>query len=109
MLYSVNAFLKSRSKEFGILTIQGIAPGQLRKLITAETSSSACFRSLQASSAVLFCKTFFTIGAYILEMDALPLYLPWKAMALTSACFLALFILLSQFTVLFIKSKPLSS
>ncbi|WP_346769490.1 FtsX-like permease family protein, partial [Bacillus sp. (in: firmicutes)] len=36
VLYSVNAFLKSRNKEFGILLMQGITPGQLRKLITAE-------------------------------------------------------------------------
>lgn len=106
VLYSVNAFLKSRSKEFGILTIQGIAPGQLRKLITAENIIIGVLSIVTGIiGGLVFAKTFFTIGAYILEMDALPLYLPWKAMALTSACFLALFILLSQFTVLFIKSK----
>lgn len=106
VLYSVNAFLKSRCKEFGILTIQGIAPGQLRKLITAENIIIGVLSIVTGIiGGLVFAKTFFTIGAYILEMDALPLYLPWKAMALTSACFLALFILLSQFTVLFIKSK----
>ncbi len=36
VLYSVNAFLKSRNKEFGILLMQGITPVRLRKLITAE-------------------------------------------------------------------------
>lgn len=88
----------------------GIAPGQLRKLITAENIIIGVLSIVTGIiGGLVFAKTFFTIGAYILEMDALPLYLPWKAMALTSACFLALFILLSQFTVLFIKSKPLSS
>jgi ABC-type antimicrobial peptide transport system permease subunit len=59
VLYSVNAFLKSRSREFGILTIQGIAPGQLRKLITAENIIIGVSRSLQGSSAVWFCKNIF--------------------------------------------------
>ncbi|MEC1563324.1 ABC transporter permease [Bacillus haynesii] len=109
VLYSVNAFLKSRSKEFGILTIQGIAPVQLRKLITAENIIIGVLSIVTGIiGGLVFAKTFFTIGAYILEMDALPLYLPWKALALTSACFLALFILLSQFTVLFIKSKTVT-
>ncbi|BCE04541.1 FtsX-like permease family protein [Bacillus paralicheniformis] len=109
VLYSVNAFLKSRSREFGILTIQGIAPGQLRKLITAENIIIGVLSIVTGIiGGLVFAKTFFTIGAYILEMDALPLYLPWKALALTAACFLMLFILLSQFTVLFIKSKTVT-
>ena len=106
VLYSVNAFLQSRSKEFGILTIQGIAPGQLRRLITAENIIIGLLSIVTGIiGGLIFAKTFFTVGAYILEMDALPLYLPWKALALTAACFFVLFILLSQFTVLFIKSK----
>jgi putative ABC transport system permease protein len=109
VLYSVNAFLKSRSREFGILTIQGIAPGQLRKLITAENIIIGVLSIVTGIiGGLVFAKTFFTVGAYILEMDALPLYMPWKALALTAACFLTLFILLSQFTVLFIKSKTVT-
>lgn len=106
VLYSVNAFLKSRNKEFGILTIQGISPGQLRKLITAENIIIGVLSIVSGIiGGLIFAKAIFTAGAYILEMDALPLYLPWKALALTVACFLLLFILLSQFTIFFIKSK----
>lgn len=101
VLYSVNAFLKSRNKEFGILLMQGITPGQLRKLITAENMIIGVM-SIAAGiiGGFIFSKTFFTVGAYILEMDALPLYMPWKALGITAGGFLLLFFLLSQFTIL---------
>lgn len=71
VLYSVNAFLKSRNKEFGILLMQGITPGRLRKLITAENMIIGVM-SIAAGiiGGFIFSKTFFTVGAYILEMDA---------------------------------------
>ncbi|BEV39539.1 ABC transporter permease YxdM [Bacillus stercoris] len=106
VLYSVNAFLKSRNKEFGILLMQGITPVQLRKLITAENMIIGVM-SIAAGiiGGFIFSKTFFTVGAYILEMDALPLYMPWKALGITAGGFLLLFFLLSQFTILFVRSN----
>lgn len=106
VLYSVNAFLKSRNKEFGILLMQGITPGQLRKLITAENMIIGVM-SIAAGiiGGFIFSKTFFTVGAYILEMDALPLYMPWKALGITVCGFLLLFFFLSQFTILFVRSN----
>ncbi|ARV45958.1 peptide ABC transporter permease [Bacillus subtilis] len=106
VLYSVNAFLKSRNKEFGILLIQGITPAQLRVLVTAENMMIGAFSIVAGIiGGLIFSKTFFTIGAYILEMDALPLYMPWKALGITICGFMLLFFLLSQFTLFFIKSK----
>ncbi|KXZ23281.1 peptide ABC transporter permease [Bacillus nakamurai] len=108
VLYSVNAFLKSRNKEFGILLMQGITPGQLRALITAENMIIGVM-SIAAGiiGGFIFSKTFFTVGAYILEMKALPLYMPWKALGITGGGFLLLFFLLSQFTIFFIRSNTI--
>ncbi len=106
VLYSVNAFLKTRKKEFGILAIQGISPFQLRWLITIENMIIG-FLSITAGiiGGFIFSKAFFTAGAYILEMGSLPLYLPWKALGLTFASFLILFFILSQVTIFFINSE----
>lgn len=108
VLYSINAFLKSRNKEFGILLIQGITPGQLRVLVTAENMIIGALSVIAGIiGGLIFSKTFFTIGAYILEMKALPLYMPWKALGITVGGFLFLFFLLSQFTIFFIRSKTI--
>ena len=124
VLYSVNAFLKSRNKEFcqskrlprqiqrqsihlqnvgagrkdGFCKDQpaddawnnrkySISPGQLRKLITAENIIIGVLSIVSGIiGGLIFSKTTFTARAPILEMGALPLYLPWEGLALTVAC-----------------------
>ncbi len=46
----------------------------------------------------------FSIAVFI---NALPLYMPWKALGITAGGFLLLFFLLSQFTILFVRSNTI--
>ncbi|MFP9130488.1 FtsX-like permease family protein [Niallia sp. BSM11] len=106
ILYSASAFLKTRKKEFGILSIQGGSPKQLRLLITCENIFIGMVSILTGIlGGTVLAKMFFTAGTYIVEMEALPLYLPWKAFVLTFGVFLLLFTFISQFTLFIIRSE----
>lgn len=106
ILYSASAFLKTRKKEFGILSIQGASPKQLRQLITCENIFIGMVSILTGIfGGTVLAKMFFTAGTYIVEMEALPLYLPWKAFVLTLGVFFLLFTFISQFTLFIIRSE----
>ena len=92
VLYSVNAFLHTRKKEFGILTISGTSPKQLRRLVTLENLVIGLASIISGiAGGTILAKMFFVAGGYILDMDELSLYLPWKAIGLTSGVFFVLF------------------
>ncbi|MCI1589063.1 FtsX-like permease family protein [Heyndrickxia oleronia] len=106
VLYSVNAFLHTRKKEFGILTISGTSPKQLRRLVTLENLVIGLASIISGiAGGTILAKMFFVAGGYILDMDELSLYLPWKAIGLTSGVFLVLFFIISQFTLFFINTE----
>ncbi|MED3624451.1 FtsX-like permease family protein [Neobacillus thermocopriae] len=106
ILYSFSAFLKTRKKEFGILTIQGAKPQQIRLLITLENifiGLASIFTGIIGGT--ILAKLFYIAGSYIVEMEPLQLYFPWKALGLTTGVFLVLFIILSQFTLFLIHTE----
>ncbi|UJF33764.1 ABC transporter permease [Paenibacillus hexagrammi] len=106
ILYSVSAFLKTRSKEFGILTILGISPMKFRWLITLENMIIGIASILTGIvGGTVLAKMFFTAGTYIVEMEPLPLYVPWKAIIVTAVVFFLLFMIISQFTLFTIYKK----
>lgn len=108
LFYSMRAFLEARSKEFGILLHLGIEKRQLNKLILIETMI------IGLTSIVVgivfgfaFAKFFFMIVRGILQIDSLPLYFSWKPFALTIGTFTSLFVIISWFSVMFIKDVNL--
>ncbi|MGY4688681.1 ABC transporter permease [Salibacterium sp. K-3] len=106
VLYSMSAFLRARKEEFGILTIQGASPKQIRWLVTIESlmiSAGSVLTGILAG--FIFSKFFFVIGANVLDMDALALYVPWKALGLTIVVFFLLFLVISQFTLFMIRTE----
>ncbi|WP_026558826.1 ABC transporter permease [Bacillus sp. J37] len=106
ILYSVSAFLKTRKKEFGILTIQGASPQQIRLLITLENVFIGLASILTGIiGGTLLAKLFFIAGTYIVEMEPLQLYFPWKALGLTIGVFFVLFVVISQFTLFLIHTE----
>jgi len=108
ILYSASAFLKTRKKEFGILTIQGASRKQLRLLITCENVIIGLASILTGIiCGTILAKLFFTAGTYIVEMEPLKLYLPWKAFALTAGVFVVLFFWISTFTIRIIRSEEI--
>ncbi|MBM7542381.1 ABC transporter permease [Amphibacillus cookii] len=110
VLYSVSAFLKTRKREFGILTIQGASPKQLRLLITLENVFIGLASIVTGIiGGTVLAKLFFTAGSYIVEMEPLELYFPLKALGITIGVFLPLFVLISQFTLFIIHSEEVVS
>lgn len=106
ILYSVSAFLKTRKKEFGILTIQGVSPKQLRWLITLENVFIGLASIITGTiGGTILAKVFFVAGTYFVDMEPLQLYLPWKALGLTVGVFFLLFVIISQFTLFIIHSE----
>ncbi len=108
LFYSMRAFLEARSKEFGILLQLGIEKRKLNKLILFETmiiGIAAIIVGIVFGYA--FSKFFFMIVREILQIDSLPLYFSWKPFALTIGTFTSLFVIISSFSVMFIKDNNL--
>ncbi|UOQ92903.1 ABC transporter permease [Halobacillus shinanisalinarum] len=106
VLYSVSAFLHTRKREFGVLTITGTSPRQLRVLLTVENMLIGLSSIVSGiAGGTILAKLFFAAGGYVLDMEPLSLYFPGKAMGLTAAVFLLLFFIISQFILFFIKSE----
>lgn len=106
VLYSISAFLKSRNLEFGILTILGARPGQINKLIFMENMLIGLFSIVTGmAGGLLLSKMFLLLSTKMIGISDLPFYWPLKAILVTAAAFLALFIVISAFTLLFIRKN----
>jgi ABC-type antimicrobial peptide transport system permease subunit len=106
ILYSMSAFLKVRQQEFGILTILGAEGKQLNRLLFLENMIIGAVSIMTGlGSGLLLAKAFLLIGAKVVELEALPFYLPWEAMQLTVAAFVGLFLLISLLTPFFVRQK----
>ncbi|WP_025690746.1 FtsX-like permease family protein [Paenibacillus zanthoxyli] len=106
VLYSISAFLKSRNLEFGILTILGARPGQINKLIFMENMLIGLLSILTGmAGGLLLSKMFLLLSTKMIGISDLPFYWPVKAIMVTAAAFLVLFIVISAFTLLFIRKN----
>ncbi|MRN51673.1 ABC transporter permease [Paenibacillus monticola] len=106
VLYSISSFLKSRNLEFGILSILGARPGQINKLVFLENmliGISAIVTGI--AGGMLLSKLFLLLSTRTIGIEDLPFYWPIKAMLVTSISFLALFLVISIFTLLFIRKN----
>ncbi|MED1569750.1 FtsX-like permease family protein [Bacillus paramycoides] len=105
ILYSVGTFLKTRKREFGILTLHGMTNFQLRQLIFIENmliGSSSIIVGI--GIGLIFGKLILLVSASIFVLKGgLPFYFPTKAILVTSISFLLLFLLVSFFTTRIIK------
>lgn len=97
VLYSMDVFLQSRKKEFGLLMIQGMSPRQLRKMVFIENLVIGFFATLCGSLlGVGFSQIILWISDKLLHVT-LGFYLPTLAFGLTIAAFLILFLAISFF------------
>ncbi|MEK4296433.1 ABC transporter permease [Paenibacillus sp. FSL R5-0914] len=104
VLYSISAFLKMRNLEFGILMILGARPGQINKLILIENMLIGMLSIVTGTSfGMLLSKLFLLLSTTIMGMEPLPFYWPMKALIITSISFISLFMVISIFTLLFIR------
>lgn len=97
LLYSGAAFIRSRMKEFGLLSLLGLTRGQLvrmlfwENLIVAVTSMAAGL-----GLGVLFLKLFFMAISALLQLPSqLPIYIGWPVWRQTLIVFGSIFLLVS--------------
>lgn len=106
LLYSIGTFLKVRKKQFGILTVLGISQQQLKRLVFLENmliGILSIFFGIQLG--LVFSQFFLLVTAKITHVPGLYLYWPTSAIVLTTITFLGLFILVSSFTPMLIRTR----
>ncbi|MGE7883097.1 FtsX-like permease family protein [Bacillus sp. NPDC094077] len=106
LLYSIGSFLKVRKKQFGILTILGISKKQLHRLVFMENmliGILSIFFGMQFG--FVFSQFFLLVTAKITHVPGIYLYIPTNAFILTTIVFLSLFIAVSSFTPMLIRTK----
>ncbi|MEF3302334.1 ABC transporter permease [Paenibacillus sp. GYB003] len=101
VLYSMSAFLKSRKKEFGLLSLFGMTNRQIAKLVVYENTLIAVLAiAVGIGFGALFSKLFFMALAELLQVESpIRFILAPKAIWLTIVGFLALFELITLFTL----------
>ncbi|WP_459503513.1 FtsX-like permease family protein [Bacillus sp. C1] len=106
LFYSIGTFLKVRKKQFGILTILGISRKQLKRLVFMENmliGILSIFFGIQFG--FVFSQFFLLVTAKITHAPGLYLYCPTGAIILTTTIFLVLFIIVSAFTPILIRTR----
>jgi putative ABC transport system permease protein len=106
LLYSIGTFLKVRKKQFGILTVLGISQKQLKRLVFLENmliGVLSIFFGIQFG--LVFSQFFLLVTAKITHVPGLYLYWPTSAIILTIIIFFGLFILVSSFTPMLIRTR----
>ena len=106
LLYSIGTFLKVRKKQFGVLTVLGISRKQLHRLVFMENmliGILSIFFGMQFG--LVFSQFFLLVTAKITHVPGIYLYLPINAFVLTTIVFLILFIIVSTFTPMLIRTK----
>ncbi|QWH19857.1 ABC transporter permease [Bacillus mycoides] len=106
LLYSIGSFLKVRKKQFGVLTVLGISRKQLHRLVFTENmliGILSIFFGMQFG--LVFSQFFLLVTAKITHLPGIYLYIPTNAFILTTIVFLGLFIAVSSFTPMLIRTK----
>ncbi|HHB1767332.1 TPA: ABC transporter permease [Bacillus cereus] len=106
LLYSIGTFLKVRKKQFGVLAVLGISRKQLHRLVFMENmliGILSIFFGMQFG--LVFSQFFLLVTAKITHLPGIYLYIPTNAFILTMIVFLGLFIAVSSFTPMLIRTK----
>ncbi|TDF98862.1 FtsX-like permease family protein [Paenibacillus piri] len=107
VLYSNSAFLKSRKKEFGLLSLFGMTNRQMHKMIVYENTFIALIAiAVGIGFGALFSKLFFMAMSELLQVESpISFYLAPKALIMTAAGFFVLFQAITLFTVFQIRNS----
>ena len=105
--YSTSIFLKSRGKEFGLLSLYGMTRKQIKKYVFMEsTILSLLSIATGIVTGVVFSKLFFMIMEVFLDIS-IPFNISLKALGLTFILFFLLFEIISLFMLSQIKNKEI--
>lgn len=105
--YSTSIFLKSRGKEFGLLSLYGMTRKQIRKYVLIEsTFISVLSIGVGIATGIIFSKLFFMIMEVFLNIS-IPFHISFLALGLTGVLFFILFEIISLFNILLIRNKEI--
>lgn len=105
--YSTSIFLKSRGKEFGLLSLYGITKKQIRKYVLIEnTFLSLLSIVIGIFAGVIFSKLFFLVMEVFLSIK-IPFHISFMAFGLTAVTFFTLFEIISLMNIIRIKNKEI--
>lgn len=109
VLYSNSTFVKSRKKEFGLLSTLGISRSQLNRLIMMENSLIGILSIiLGLAMGAIFSKLFLLTLTNILELgDPLSYYISPLAIGITAGAYFIMFELNSIFVLFSIRTKTI--
>ncbi|MFD2306415.1 ABC transporter permease [Enterococcus termitis] len=97
VLYSMDVFIQSRKKEFGLLMIQGMSPKQLKKMIFIENLVIGFFATIIGSIAGIgFSQVILWLSKQLMHVN-FGFYFPIQALGLTLISFSILFLAISFF------------
>lgn len=97
VLYSMDVFIQSRKKEFGLLMIQGMSPKQLKKMIFIENLVIGFFATVIGSIiGIGFSQMIIWFSNLVMHLN-LAFYLPLMPFIITILAFAVLFLVISFF------------
>ncbi|MDF2960974.1 MAG: transporter permease [Paenibacillus sp.] len=107
VLYSNSAFLKSRKKEFGLLSLFGMTNRQIHKMVIYENTFIAVLAiAAGIGFGVLFSKLFFMAMSGLLQVEnPISFYIAPKALITTVAGFFVLFQVITGVTLFQIRNS----
>lgn len=106
LLYSIGTFLNVRKHQFGVLTILGISQRQLKRLLFTENmiiGILSIFIGIQGG--LVFSNLFLLVTSKLTSAKGLYLYWPTEAVIVTTVTFIILFLIVSTFTPMFIRTR----
>lgn len=106
LLYSIGTFLNVRKQQFGVLTVLGISQKQLKRLLFTENmiiGMLAIFAGIQGG--LVFSNFFLLVTSKLTNAKGLYLYWPTEAIIVTTITFIILFLIVSTFTPMFIRTR----
>src|SRR5690625_2137031 len=109
ILYSMSSFLQSRKREFGVLIVQGMSNGQIRRMVFLENMFIGFFATVFGIGiGLLFSKVILLIAENVLVMEeSLNFYFSIWALFLTFVSFILLFFFISVFVTIVLRTKRL--
>lgn len=109
VLYSMDIFLQSRKKEFGLLLIQGMSPKQLRKMVFGENTLVGFVATIGGILlGLIFSQLLLFLSKSILGIE-LPFYFPMYSIIITFIAFTLLFFSISLFIQLKIPKMDIQA
>ncbi|MBO0440901.1 ABC transporter permease [Candidatus Enterococcus ikei] len=97
VLYSMDVFIQSRKKEFGLLMIQGMSPKQLKKMVFIENLVIGFFATIiGAIAGIGFSQVILWLSNKLMHVK-FGFYFPIQALGLTIISFAILFLAISFF------------